>query len=77
MLAQSLVFRQLCELPTEANLWWQLALNAFNSRRDHMTAVAAFAIVATLSKAVRALAGDPATHAHAHMHTHVHMHMRT
>ena len=52
------IFRQLCELPTEANLWWQLALNAFNFRRDHMTAAAAFAIVATLTQAV---SGQPHT----------------
>ena len=44
-------FRKLANAPTDANLWWQLALHSFNQRRDHMTASTAFAVTATLSKA--------------------------
>ena len=37
--------------PTDANLWWQLALNSFNLRRDYATAAIAFGITAALSTA--------------------------
>ena len=45
------VFRRLALAPTDANLWWQLALHSFNQRRDHMTASVAFAVTAQLSNA--------------------------
>ena len=45
------MFKRLIPNPTEANLWWQLALHSFNQRRDHMSASVAFAVTASLSTA--------------------------
>ena len=45
------LFRQLTQMPIDANLWWQLALSAFNLRREYMTASVAFAVTALLSTA--------------------------
>ena len=45
------LFRRLTAAPTDANLWWQLALHSFNQRRDHMTASVAFAVTSHLSTA--------------------------
>ena len=45
------LYRLLTQQPTDANLWWQLALSAFNLRREYTTASVALAVTASLSTA--------------------------